>query len=223
MEQNNPRKKNYKFALALLKLLQPVFGILFYTAIFFIVLCLILSVILLFVNVQVDQMLLPPFMHKIDIIDAAGEMKVGEFYNISFGNGIKITTAAENIALDDIKVILFAGLIVLISALLTIAPVFKFLSMLLKNINSGEYEKIIDEKNPRYVMFIGLCVFIGTILIRFVMRFYNYYLAARFIKCAPQEIKLALGIDVLSGITGLTILFIGFIFAYIFRRMNNKE
>jgi hypothetical protein len=94
--------------------------------------------------------------------------------------------------------------------------------MLLKNINSGEYEKITDEKNPRYVMFIGLCIFIGAILIRFVMRFYNYYLAARFID-AVQEIKLSLGIDVLSGITGLTILFIGFIFAYVFKKIREKE
>ena len=211
-------KKNNKLAFAILKVLQPVFNILFYVSIFFIVLCLILSVILLFVNVQIEQMLLPPFMHK--IMGGTNEIAA---YDISFGNGIKIVTEAKNVTLDDIKAILFAGLFVLICTLLTVAPVFKFLSMLLKNINSGEYEKIIDGQNPRYVMFIGLCVFFGTILIRFVMRFYNYYLAARFIKDAPQEIKLALGIDVLSGITGLTILFIGFIFAYIFQRIKNKE
>jgi len=41
------------------KLLQPVFSILFYISGFFIILCVILSVILLFVNVGVEEMLLP--------------------------------------------------------------------------------------------------------------------------------------------------------------------
>jgi len=216
-KEENPRKKNYKFAFAFLKLLQPVFNILFYISLFFIVLCLILCVILLIVNVDADQMLLPPFMHK--IADAKGEIAQ---YSISFGNGIKIITDAKNVVLGDIKAVLFAGLFVLVGTLLTVAPVFRFINLLLKNINSGQYEKITDEKNPRYVMFIGLCIFFGSILTKFVMRFYNYYLAARFIKDASQEIKLSLGIDVLSGITGITILFIGFIFAYVFRHIKNQ-
>jgi len=216
-EKSDPGKKNSKNAPVFLKILQPVFNILFYAAIFFIALCLILFLILLMVKVDVEQMLLLPFMHK--ITDAAG--KITE-YEITFGNGIKIITDVKNVVLDDIKAVLFAGLFVLICTLATIAPVFKFLAMLLKNINSGEYEKIIDEKNPRYVMFTGLCIFIGAILIRFVMRFYNYYLAARFID-AVQTIKLSLGVDALSGITGLTIVFIGFVFAYALKYIRNKE
>lgn len=213
-------KKNYKFAFVFLKLLQPAFNILFYAALFFVVLSLVLAVILIFVNVEVEQILLFPFMDK--IADDAGGITA---YSISFGNGIEIITeAAEgNVELGDIKAVLFAGIFVLICTLLTVAPVFKFLSMLLKNINSGEYIKIIDEKNPRYVMYIGLCVFLGTILIRFMMRFYNYYLAVRFIKDARQEIHLSLGIDVLSGITGLAILLIGLIFAYVFHYINQNN
>lgn len=213
-------KKNYKFAFLFLKLLQPAFNILFYAALFFVVLSLVLSVILIFVNVDVEQLLLFPFMHK--ITDDAGEIIA---YGISFGNGIEIVTEAAdgNVVLGDIKAVLFAGIFVLICTLLTVAPVFKFLSLLLKNINSGEYEKITDEKNPRYVMYIGLCVFFGTILIRFVMRFYNYYLAVRFIKDVQQEIRLSLGIDILSGITGLAILLIGLIFAYIFNYINKNN
>ena len=211
------KRKNYKFTLVLLKLIQPFFSVLFYAAIFFIAFCLILCVILLFVNVQVDQMLLPPFMHKI-----VGESGTVTAYEISFGNGIKVITDVKNVVLGDIKAVLFAELFVFICALLTAAPVCKFLALLLKNINSGEYEKIIDEKNPRYIMFIGLCIFVGAILIRFMGRFYNYYLAARFIN-ASQEIKLSLGIDILSGITGLAILFIGLIFACIFQRIRESK
>jgi len=230
-QANQPKRpKNYKYMHGIAKVLQPVFNILFYISIFFIVLSLILSVILIFVNVDIDQMLLQPFIKKIEntgIISSKdgptavvrGEIK----YEISFGNGIKIITDSSNVVLDDIKAVLFAEIFVIICTLLTVAPVFRFLAILLKNISSGELENIIDQNNPRYVMFIGLCVFCGSILIRFIMRFYNYYLAVRFIKCEPQEIILSLGIDFLSGITGLVILFIGLIFAYVFQYIRNKN
>jgi len=214
-QKNN---KNYNFVLVFSKLLQPIFNILFYVCIFFIVLSFILSIILIFVNVDVEKMTLIPFMHK--ITDAKG--KITE-YEVSFGNGIKVITEAGNVILDDLKAVLYAEIFVLICTFLTVAPVFRFLSLLLKNINSKDSEEIFDAKNPRYVMFIGLCVFLGTVLIRFMMRFYNYYLAARFIKGAPQEIKLSLGIDFLDGITGLVILFIGLIFAYVFQYIRNKD
>lgn len=191
------------------KLLQPVFNILFYIAVFFAVLCFISSVILVFVNVEVEEMLLPPFMHKAE-----------QAYEISFGNGIKVAAETDSVTLDDIKAALFAGIFVLICTLLTIAPVCRFLSFLLKNINGGN---MLDEKNPKYVMYIGLCIFVGSMLIRFVMRFYNYYLAARFIKDAADKISLSLGIDILSGITGLAIIFIGMIFSYIFDSLQKYK
>ncbi|MCL2773075.1 MAG: DUF2975 domain-containing protein [Oscillospiraceae bacterium] len=199
----------------LFKVLQPVFNILFYAAVFFIVLSLILSIILVFVNVDTAEMLLPPFMSK--LTDDAGQIAS---YEISFGNGIKIVEDASNVALDDIKAVLFAGIFVLVCTLLTVAPIFRFLSLLLKNVNGKNF---FDRKNPRYVMYIGLCVFVGTLLIRFMMRFYNYYLAVRFMKDIAPKIHLSLGIDILSGLTGLVILFIGFVFAYIFDRRDIVE
>ena len=210
--------KNYRYMSFVSKVMHPVLNVLFYVAVFFIVLCFILAIILFFTNVEVEKMLLPPFMHK--IADEAG--KINE-YEISFGNGIKVVTAAQNVVLDDIKAVLFAGIFVIVCTLLTLAPIFKFSAALLKNIGSGDHKKIIDEKNPRYVSFIGLCIFVGSILIRFMMRFYNYYLAVRFIKCEPQEIKLSLGIDLTDGVPGLAIMFIGLIFAYVFWHIRNGE
>jgi len=208
--------KNYKYMSFVSKVLHPVFHVLFYVAAFFIVLCFILAVILFFTNVEVEKMLLPPFMQK--IANEAGNVTE---YEISFGNGIKVVTAARNVVLDDIKAVLFAGIFVIVCNLLTLAPIFRFLAALLKNIGSGDFGKITDEKNPRYVMFIGLCVFVGSLLIRFMMRFYNYYLAAKFIKCEPQEIKLSLGVDFMDGVPGLAILFVGLVFAYVFWFVRN--
>ncbi|MCL2158028.1 MAG: DUF2975 domain-containing protein [Oscillospiraceae bacterium] len=211
------KPKNYGYVAVLSKALHPVFNALFYVAAFFIVLCFILSMILFFVNVDVETMLLPPFMHK--IADEAG--KITE-YSVSFGNGIKIVTAATNVILDDIKAVLFAGLFVIVCTLLTLAPIFKFLAALLKNISSGERERLLDEKNPRYVSYMGLCIFLGSALVRFMMRFYNYYLAARFIKCEPQQIGLSLGLDLMDGVPGLLILFLGLVLAYVFRQINER-
>ena len=210
--------KNYRYMSLVSKVMSPVFNALFYVAAFFVVLCFVLAVILFFTNVEVEKMLLPPFMHK--IADGAGRTT---HYEISFGNGIKIMTAAQNVALGDIKAALYAGIFVILCNLLTLAPVFRFLSALLKNIGSGDYERIIDEKNPRYVMFIGLCVFLGSLLIRFMMRFYNYQLAEKFIRCEPQKIKLSLGIDIVDGVPGLAILFVGLVFAYAFWHLRNAK
>jgi len=200
----------------LLKLLPPVFGVLFYAAIFFIVLSFILLVMVLLVNVDANQMLLAPFMGK--ITDEAGEITA---YSVSFGNGIKLIT--ETVDLSEIKSAIYAGIFVFICALLTAAPIFKLFSMFLKNINSKDTAKITAAENPKYIIYIGLCFFAGNILTKFVARFYNYYLAVKFIKGAPQEIKLSLGFDILSGITGITIIFIGIVLVYIFDYIREKE
>jgi len=199
----------------LLKLLPPVFGVLFYAAIFFIVLSLILLVMVLLVNVDTDQMLLAPFMGK--ITDEAGEITA---YSVSFGNGIKIIT--DTVELSEIKSAIYAGIFVFICALLTAAPIFKLFSLFLGNITSKETAKITAEKNPKYIIYMGLCFFAGNILTKFVARFYNYYLAVKFIKGAPQEIKLSLGFDILSGIGGLAIILIGFMLGYIFDCIREK-
>ena len=209
-------KKTDKAVFMLLKLLQPVFGVLFYAAIFFIVLSLILLVMVLIVNVETDQLLLAPFMGK--ITDEAGEITA---YSVSFGNGIKIIT--DTVELGEIKSTIYAGIFVFICALFTAAPIFKLFSLLLENINSKETAKITSKKTPKYIIYIGLCFFAGNILTKFVARFYNYYLAVKFIKSAPQEIKLSLGFDITGGITGLAIILIGIVSGYIFDYIRPKE
>ena len=198
-----------------LKILQPVFNALFYVSLFFVVLLFVLSLIILIIDVGVDQLLLSPFMNK--ITDAAGEPA----YSISFGNGIRVITGVTE--LGAIKSVIFAEIFVIIFVLLTAAPVFRFLALLLKNISSKEFILVIDAKNPKYIMYIGLCICFGNMLIQFVMRFYNYLLAAKFITDSSQEIKLSLGVSLSSGLPGLAIIFIGLILAYVFERIRESE
>jgi len=208
MKTKEKKPKSYKFVGVTAKILQPIFNILFYAAIVFVCLFVILAIILFFVNMPVDEMLLPPFMHKIKPYNNP----TLEAYVIQLGNGVKITTAAENVTLGNVKTVFFAGINVVIFVLLTLAPIFRFLESLLENINK---KRFFDSKNARYIMFIGLCISVGTIAIRFMTQFYNYYLLTQFITDAQQDIDLQLGVDVLSGVTGVAIIFIGLIFAYI--------
>jgi hypothetical protein len=159
-------------------------------------------------------MLLPPFMHEV-YPDNSAELWA---YDISLGNGVKIITASENVTLENIKKVLSAGINVVIFTLLTLAPIFKFSAALLENINRKIY---FDLKNSRYVIYIGLCISAGTVLVRFMSQFYNYYLLTMFITDAPQNIELQLRVDILSGITGLAVIFIGLIFAHICKTYNH--
>ena len=209
------KPKNYKFVGVLAKILHPTFNVLFYITAVFIFLFIILTVILFFVNMPVEEMLLPPFMNKI----MPYNNPILEAYVISLGNGVKITTFAENVSLENIKIVFFAGINVVVFVLLTVAPIFRFAAALLDNINKKKY---FDIKNARYIMFIGLCVSIGTVIIRFMTQFYNYYLLTQFITDASQDIAMHLRVDILSGIAGLVIILTGIIFAYICQIYNEN-
>lgn len=212
------KPKNYAFIAVISKILQPVLNILFYITAALTVFLIILSVIVFFVNMPVDEMLLPPFMSRTMIEEATASPSLLDVeynaYNIHLGNGVKITTLASNVTLDNIKAALFAEIIVLIFTFLTIAPIFKFLAAFLKNINAKEY---FHARNARYIMFIGLCVSVGTIVIRFASQFYNYHLLKQFmiLTDASPTIALSLRVDILSGMTGVVIIFFGLIYAYI--------
>lgn len=215
MEKKKFYGKGFQVSFALFKVLQPIFNALFYVALFFTVLLFIISLIILIVDVSVEQLLLSPYMNQ--ITNAAGDPA----YSISFGNGIKIIT--ENPDLGSIKLVIFSEIFVIIFVLLTAAPVFRFLALLMKNINSKEFILLIDPKNPKYIMYIGLCVCFGNMLIQFMIRLYNYLLAKNFITGAEQEIYWSWVPNPSSGVPGLVIIFIGLIFAYIFERIRERE
>ncbi len=194
--------------------LYPLCKILFYASVIFIALFIVLTLIVFLMNTSVDEMLLPPFMHKI-----ADDSGVTAAYEIFLGNGVKVLRDADMITADDIKTVIYAGIVLLIGVLLIIAPAAKFVGSLAKNIRD---EKYLDEKNGRLVMYTGLTVLIGNPFILFVSRFYNYYLIKTFLKEASDEINLALGFDVYGMIFGALILLFGLIYAKTLYALRNN-
>ena len=195
--------------------LYPFCKVLFYAAVILIALLLVLMFIVFLMNTSVDEMLLPPFMHK--IADDAG---VTTAYEIFLGNGVKVLRPAAMITAGDIKTVIYAGIILLVGVLLIIAPASKFVGALAKNIKDGKY---LDEKNGRLVMYTGLTVLVGNPFILFVSRFYNYYLIKTFLKEASDEISLALGFDVYGMIFGALILLFGLIYAKTLYALHTNE
>ena len=196
-------------------ILSPLCKALFYASVIMIALLLVLMLIVFLMNTTVDEMLLPPFMHKI-----ADDSGVTTAYEIFLGNGVKVLRDASSITADDIKTVIYAGIILLVGVLLIIAPAARFVGALAKNIKEENY---LDEKNGRLVMYTGLTVLIGNPFILFVSRFYNYYLIKTFLKEASDGINLALGFDVYGMIFGALILLFGLIYAKTICALRNNE
>lgn len=200
----------------LLKLLNKIFNILFYAAVFLIFLSVIVALIVAIVKVDVDHMILPPFMKRGE--DSSGA--VGN-YALHIGNGLKITVEAETITLGDIKAMIYSGLFLLIAILATAAPIIKFFAALMRNIVNGFPD---DIKNIYYMYYIGLCLSVGGIIIKFVTRFYNYKLISIFVKDSAAVLQLDLNIDLLYAVPGLLIIFAAFLFNYIRKsKINSAE
>ncbi|MEA4832529.1 MAG: DUF2975 domain-containing protein [Oscillospiraceae bacterium] len=201
-----PKLKTYGYAKSLAKLFSPVFNVLFFVLVGAAVMLVILVPIIAVIDTPVDQMLLPPFMKQIS--DASGNTVS---FDIFLGNGVKVVADANNVALSDIKTVIYAGIVSLLAIMLVIAPITKFLSLLLKNIGSGD---IFNEKNPRLMMFIGLCALIGNPLILFVGRFYNYYLLTTFVRPVTEKIQLSLGFDFYGLVFGALVILFGAVYGY---------
>jgi len=205
LDRENRQKNGLtKLCRPLCGILSPVCTVIFYGAVILIALLLVLMFIVFLMNTSVDDMLLPPFMHKI-----IGEGGVTEGYEIFLGNGVKVIRDAASVTAQDIKTVIYAGIILLIGALLITAPTAKFIGLLSRNIRQKNY---FDEKNGRYVVYTGLTVLFGNPFILFVSRFYNYYLIKTFLKESADMMRLQLGFDIYGMIFGALILFFGLVY-----------
>lgn len=190
-KQNKP--KSDKTAI-LTKAASPVLKAIYYVMLLFILLAGIVALIMLLVNTSVEEMMLPPFMAL-----------EGDTYSITIGNGIRVNCAYDSVSLKDIKTVIYAQLLMFACACAIIAPVSLFLSKLAKKISLGEH----DEKSARYITYIGLCVMVGSTVLRIVDSFYNFLLVKTFVS-DPESIRFAFGLP-LGGIAAgvLIIVFAG--------------
>ena len=130
------------------RVLSPVFTGAFYVGLAVAALLLITALIVLFVNVDVEKMLLPPDMKALR--DASGAVTE---YSLDLGNGIRIVSPASAVTLSHIKTVIYSSIAAWLLLLLVACPVFRFLSVLLRNVGRKE---ALNEENARMINYIGL-------------------------------------------------------------------
>ena len=211
------KKEKYESVSFICKGLTPLTTILFYISIVAILLLVIISAIVFFVNVPVEKMLLPPFMHE--IITDAGTSS----FSIDLGIGYKIVIPKDNVELNDIKAVIYAFILFLIASLSLLAPIFKFLSKLFKNVAE---KNLFSDENAKMINFVGLTVMLGNIVVAFVSQFYIYTLTSTFLTTETELISISFGFDWKSLIVGGFIILLGSIYGYaceLYRKKNSDK
>lgn len=208
-KETAPRRRfTYRGVVGVSRVASPILKGLYYACILAVMLAGIIALIMLFVNVSVDEMMLPPYMNKTE----GG-------YSITIGNGIRIDAAGDSVSLSDIKTVVYAELLFAAAALCITAPVSLFLSKLAKNLAKGETYHM---KNGRYMMYVGLTVAIGYSFVGIAKDFCNWLLVKTFI-ADPSSIHLSMRPDLGGVIAGMLIIAFAYIYGHVCEKHMQEE
>lgn len=194
-KKDGTKKAGYGALPVFAKAASPVFLALYFVFLAGILLSGIIALIVLFVNTPVEKTLLPPLM----------TLHGKEYYSLSIGNGIVIDAPYASVSLADIKIVIWAELIMCAASFCMLAPVCLNLSRLLKNVAS---DNLYAPENAKYTFYTGVSVMIGYTVLLTARRFYNYLLVKTFVS-EPDAIRLSLGFDAGGIAVGLLIILLG--------------
>lgn len=198
------KQKNYfDFVVPLCKTLAPIMTAAFYIAVVSILLLIIISAIVFFVNVAVDDMLLPPFMKQVKTEEGIIS------FAIYFGVGFKTIIPKAGVTLGDLKAVIYAFILLIIASLIVLAPIFHFLSKLFRNV--GE-QNFFSQDNARMINRIGFAVIFGNLLSEFALQFYTFTLANTFLVKSDVSVSMSLSLGWKSIVIGGFLIILGSIY-----------
>ena len=146
-------------------------------------------------------------LHEV-LRDASGAVTE---YSLDLGNGIRIVSPASAVTLSHIKTVIYSSIAAWLLLLLVACPVFRFLSVLLRNVGRKE---ALNEENARMINYIGLVILIGNTLIVALNNLLNYIQINKFVSMSEHRIEYAFSIEWAGIIMGLFILAVGTIYGY---------
>lgn len=187
------------------KVLSPICSAAYHITAVLLALLAIIAVVMVFVNVPAEQMLLPPRMSAIK--NDAGELIS---YSLKLGNGIKIICPESTVTLSHIKTVFFCRIAIYALVLAVSVPVFRLLTMLFKSVAADD---IMNEKNAKYINYIGLIVIAGNILVSILANLFNYILINKFLG-NTVDIGFVFDTDWMGAIVGIFIITIGTLYGY---------
>ena len=118
---------------------------------------------------------------------------------------------ASAVTLSHIKTVIYSSIAAWLLLLLVACPVFRFLSVLLRNVGRKE---ALNEENARMINYIGLVILIGNTLIVALNNLLNYIQINKFVSMSEHRIEYAFSIEWAGIIMGLFILAVGTIYGY---------
>lgn len=98
-------------------------------------------------------------------------------YHVTLGDGVRMTVPAERVNAAALKTALYAGLVQLCLGCLVLAPICRFVSILLGNLAAGRFG---DKRNPDMICFCALTLLIGSPVLSAVSGWFNYLLQKTF-------------------------------------------
>lgn len=98
-------------------------------------------------------------------------------YHVTLGDGVRMTVPADRVNAAAVKTALYAGLVQLCLGCLVLAPICRFVSILLGNLAAGRFG---DKRNPDMICFCALTLLIGSPVLSAVSGWFNYLLQKTF-------------------------------------------
>lgn len=213
MKKKSGKRISYTFIGAAAGVLPLLLRILAAVSAFLAVLLLIIVPIVAIVNPSSpSELILPPSMST--VTDSAGETVS---YTLRIGDGIAVSRAAGEVTVSDIKTAIYGSLVRAAAAFAVLAPVFGFLARIFANIRKGI---VMDRKNADLMSFIGITVFVGSIVISAIDRWFNYTLVKVFLG-TDGNVSYSFGISTYGVLVALFVLLIALIFGYAASRNEN--
>ena len=129
-------------------------------------------------------------------------------YHVTLGDGVRMTVPAERVTAGAVKTALYAGLVQLCLGCLVLAPICRFVSVLLGNLAAGRYG---DKRNPDMVCFCALTLLVGSPVLSAVSGWFNYLLQKTFAGTGVM-MKFVFSPDWFALCAGLLLLLAGFVY-----------
>ncbi len=129
-------------------------------------------------------------------------------YHVSMMEGVRMTVPAERVTVREVKVALYAGLVKLCLGCLILAPLCRFVSILLCNLAEGRFG---DKRNPDMICFCALTVLVGSPLFSAVSGYFVYLLQKSF-SGPGVMLRYSFRPDWVALVTGILLLLAGFVY-----------
>lgn len=172
--QKSPKTKGRLIYRAMDKLARPLsllLKLIFYILVGVAAVSLVCMLILAPMRVAVEDMIFSPYLRS-----ETGE-NGNTVYHVNYQDGVEITVPEDRVPPAAAKTALYAGFVQLCVTCLILAPICRFVSILLGNIAKKNYG---DRRNPDMICFSALTLLVGSPIYSGFMGLFRYLLQKAF-------------------------------------------